>query len=59
MIASMLHGYDPHACVTAGLKAAYLSLQSHEAVAEQIVAENFTKESIEEWMTWSYRDIAV
>lgn len=59
MIASMLRGYDPHACVKAGLKAAYLSLQSHEAVAEQIVAENFTKESIEEWMTWSYRDLAV
>lgn len=59
MIASILRGYDPHLCVKAGLHAAFLSLQTHEAVSDQIVAEKFTKERIEEWMTWSYRDIAV
>ena len=59
MIASNLRGYDPHVCVKAGLHAAFLSFQTHEAVSDKIVAEKFTRENIEDWMTWSYRNIAV
>lgn len=59
MIACLLRGYEPHLCVKAGLHAAVLSLQTHEAVSDQIVADKFTKESLEEWLTWSYTDIAV
>ncbi len=59
MIASIIRGYEPHMCVKAGLHAAFLSLQTHDAISDQVSLDKFTVESVQDWVTLSPRDIAV
>eukprot|EP00794_Sanderia_malayensis_P012071 gene12071-13315_t len=59
MIASIIRGDEPHICVKAGLRAAFLSLQTHDAVSDQVIPEKFTVDSVTDWTTLSPRDIAV
>ena len=53
MIASLTRGLAADIAVKAGLRAAYLSIQSHSAVASEATPELFTEQSIAEWAPWT------